>query len=49
MIAPHLRKSAGKMSIHDDYEQSDECPPPKLVRAKAVMLQISVQSSDMLS
>jgi len=49
MIAPHLRKSAGAMSIHSDRRQSNESYPTQLVCAKAVMLQVSVQSIDMLS
>jgi hypothetical protein len=40
MIAPHLRKSAGAMSIHSDHRQSNESHPAQLVRAKGVMLQI---------
>ena len=40
MIALHLRKSAGAMSIQSDQRQSDESSPAQLVRAKEVMLQI---------
>jgi hypothetical protein len=40
MIAPHLRKSAGAMSIHSDPKQSNESHPTRLVWAKGVMVQM---------